>query len=134
MPSYTLTLNCSDGVDVVGGPVTVTGNNKETITFTTDGTTNLQSITSIPSILFTNLKTLAISFRDANGNYLAGTLKTNSNGAPTDTFTLVAGGVPLTWAINSGITKPLTGSITTGLFLTPTAATVGTLTVMALFS
>jgi hypothetical protein len=133
MPSQTLTLAAVDGPDSIGGSVVATGTNKVSERFTTDGTTGLQSFTSMAAINFANLQSLAISFRDINGNYLAGTLKTNNNTTPTDTITLTAGGAPYVWCINSGIPKPIVGNITS-LYLTPGAAVAGFLTVMATFN
>lgn len=59
------------------------------------------------------------------------TVETNSGSTPTDTFTLVAN-QPIVWTANSGLTNPVTGDITTNIFVTNSSGNAATLKIRAL--
>ena len=47
------------------------------------------------------------------------TLKTNSSGAPQDTFTIVSG-EPMVWDVNCALANPFAGNVTTAYFTNST--------------
>jgi len=61
------------------------------------------------------------------------TIKTNSTGAPTTTLTMKAN-EPLVWIPNNNVTDPLTGDITTGMYVTNDGTVVANLSIRALLT
>lgn len=127
MPSNTVTVQATDGATIAGGTLTITGESAHSYSFDVAGTTADQQFGAL--IEFTNLKSLVIEYKDSSGNYLGGTIETNSGSAPDDTITLTAG-YPRAWIKNVTGTNPLTADVT-NIFVSPGSATAGTLKILA---
>jgi len=122
MPTHTLTLTYASGSEQLRTPVAMTADaedNRDIAMAAGAGPTEVALVIDI-----SQLKSIYIQ------TDVAGTIKTNSSGAPQETITLAAGGV-WQWNYLSGITLPFAGDITK-IFITSTDAANGTFKIRCL--
>lgn len=118
--THTVTLGfVSSSGKTVTAPIFVTSH-EETLLSVQIPAASTNYFINIGNVLFGKLNDLLV-YCDQNA-----TIKTNSSGSPTDTITVKAG-VPKFWTAQSGDTNPLTGNITTGIYVTTTAAVAANL-------
>jgi hypothetical protein len=108
------------GSDITGGPVETilqTGTRVEVLNFSVANNTPYHCSLSF------NFSNVTNFFITANGNAVL--MKTNSNGAPSQTFTFQDGGAPFEWSNLSPITNPFSSNVASGIyFYQTTGATI----------